>query len=352
MKNALYALLLFLFILCGCSHKENYSIIKGIGFENKDHELFLPASCAKIEEQEVKTYHTKGNSTAELLDHLYSQSADTPYFEQNELIVISKNLGKDDIKRILHGYFSRDKRKGSEYIVCSETEPSELFDAYSAEEIIQVLETAKVNASALPCTISSFIAASEGTGSSVLIPMINIEDETLSVQGAALFVDYAFTDTISPDLLTSALFVLGDAENTVISLKTENENLCLKTDKQKIAFKTEIGEFGLHFIMKTDISLSLTGRSDITGRNIDADAVNQIAEKMIKRKMEQIMRFAVQKRCDFLNLAARSINTDEKLSKAYHQNWAAALANASFEIEVHCNTKISGVITQPEEPEE
>ena len=143
MKNALYALLLFLFILCGCSHKENYSIIKGIGFENKDHELFLTASCAKIEEQEVKTYHTKGNSTAELLDHLYSQSADTPYFEQNELIVISKNLGKDDIKRILHGYFSRDKRKGSEYIVCSETEPSELFDAFSAEERAALLPAKK-----------------------------------------------------------------------------------------------------------------------------------------------------------------------------------------------------------------
>ncbi|MBE5759248.1 MAG: hypothetical protein E7332_04375 [Clostridiales bacterium] len=347
-------ILLFLpviLLLCGCGHKENYSIIKGIGFETENDSILVSASCAKIDE-EAKLYQAKGKSTAEALDQLLSQAEETPYFEQNELILLSGELSKEETKMILHGYFSKDKRKGSEWIVYTDTKTDELFEAFSAEDILRQMETAKKNTSVLPCTISSFIAASEGTGSAVLIPAISLKNDKLCLDRSVIFKDYAYVDSISADALQAVLFVMGDAEDIVFSIDAQDEAYCLQVDKQKLDIAAFIGENGPHFSIKTDVTLTVIGRSDMTNQNIDVDLIAREAEKQIKSKMEQILKIAVIRQCDFLNLAARTLNTDEKLFRAYQKDWENALSMADFDVEISCNIKVSGIITQPEEPEE
>ena len=93
-------------------------------------------------------------------------------------------------------------------------------------------------------------------------------------------------------------------------------------------------------------------RRSITNQKIDVDLIAREAEKQIKSKMKQILKIAVIRQCDFLNLAARTLNTDEKLFRAYQKDWDNALSMADFDVEVSCNIKVSGIITQPEEPEE
>lgn len=208
MKRCVIAAVLFALLLCGCRPKPAVSeqvIVTGIGIDRRDGQYVLSIQAVEAlktsgslsEQSDTATavYTAQGRSVAEALQAFLNETGKSTYILQNQIIVLSAALCREESLFAVLDYFIRNQegRALVDLVVCRE-DPAALLDittgsdAIPAEYVSQLLEEGSRWGRSVEARLLDAERAFSGMYDAAL-PILAMKDGAPTLAGTALFRD-------------------------------------------------------------------------------------------------------------------------------------------------------------------
>lgn len=309
-------------------------VIKGAALDRAaDGSLVLTVSMLNTaEDAPYVNLSAQGKTVAEARQRLRVLADREPFFDQNDLLLVSRELAEEGIMDIVNAFYDSEKKQGVEKLAIIDGSAAKALEAESGFGGIPAASIrAKAEASgAFFANIRTVKRSGEGLGGTCLVPVGRQEKGGMALDGAGILRNFALVGELTADEAEGAQWMLGSAQDMEFTFDAMGEQLTGRV--LECSVNTEY-KGNMFFAITARFAFAVTaqtGDMDFSGREEEIAAL--AAEAAKGRIMAAISR-AQRERADFLNLAAVSANHDPSLLPAAQEDWGAALAQASFSIE-------------------
>lgn len=228
MKRCLAVAVTMVLLLCGCRSEaaaQEQVIVTGLGIDRRDGHYVLSIQAVEAlktsgslsEQNETATavYTASGRSVAEALQAFLNETGKSTYILQNQVIVVSMALCREESLFAALDYFIRTQegRALVDLVVCRD-DPAALLDidtgndAIPAEYVSQLLKEGHRWGRSVRARLLDAERASSGMYD-VALPILEMTDGTPALSGTALFRDGALAGELTV-AQTTGLRLAGD----------------------------------------------------------------------------------------------------------------------------------------------
>lgn len=228
MRRCIAVAALLMLLLCGCRSGAAVSdqvIVTGLGIDRRDGQYVLSIQAVEAlktsgslsEQSETATavYTAQGGSVAEALQAFLNETGKSTYILQNQIIVISMALCREESLFTALDYFIRNQegRALVDLVVCRD-DPAALLDistgsdAIPAEYVSQLLEEGCRWGRSVEARLLDAERASSGMYD-ISLPILAMKDDAPTLAGTALFRDGKLAGELTVPQ-TTGLLLVGD----------------------------------------------------------------------------------------------------------------------------------------------
>ena len=338
-KVAVLILAVVTIFLSGCGGEEidTIAVVVGSAFDKSDieNEILMTVCVLKAngrfgsEGKSDDTYMTVTESAATVAEAQSKTSLSLerrPFFGQNDVIVLSKDVPIHDI---IISFYEGYETRGFENVVIVEKNAK---DAMSAKNFMSPVGAVGIT-EALGSKNKNFvkgrrvhdvIAAMNGKSKAMLLPYAKTKDEEFSFESMCILKDYEFAGVLTKEESAGALMITDEYDSGNISVETEEGVIGVEI----LNCRSDIKYGGDAFLITAYADYALSGCGNVP------DDINDC----IKNELENYMKSATQKSyetdCDFLGFADKYYKytgKDDKNSINDFNISAQAVCNLNFE---------------------
>lgn len=276
-------------------------------------------------------------------------------FSHTKVIVFGSDLLKDEqlLKEALDGLERVPDINRKILVVATGGEAEKILEAKSGNQPMVGLfvtkfyeNNTKMAATTFKENLEKLIRQLRNNGCGI-IPRIEIKDEEVSLEGAALIANYKLVDWLKPKDVTQLLFLRE--EGLGVELLTEFKDILLKFRvlEQSCKFSFSEANNKLKFI----ISLSIDGEIEeyiMSNQNLfDSDLLKQLEslfENQVNEDTANTLKSVQQSYdADFFQLEKLLYTKDYKLWQKYGQNWKQSYKDMDIEVVSKVNIRSLGI---------
>ncbi len=269
--------------------------------------LKTAGNLAEQEESATDVYTADGQTVAAAFQNFLTSSGNRAYVLQNQLLVVSEELCKNRSLFVILDYFMRNSESNpSVKVVVFRGEPADLLavtsgsEAIAATALIQLVEEGKRWGVCFDSTLLDVERAFSGMRD-VVLPLIELKDETPVLCGTALFCGGKWAGSLDPSHTTGILAAGNELQQTVwntngIAFKLDSLKTTLHIEKQKASVKYTFSLSGTAKLLEETTALTVQQRNVLL----------QQIEKELKTRMQESLQKTDAIRCDVLGLTRRT----------------------------------------------
>lgn len=276
-------------------------------------------------------------------------------FSHTKVIVFGSDLLKDEqlLKEALDGLERVPDINRKILVVATGGEAEKILEAKSGNQPMVGLfvtkfyeNNTKMAATTFKENLEKLIRQFRNNGCGI-IPRIEIKDEEVSLEGAALIANYKLVGWLEPKDVTQLLFLRE--EGLGVELLTEFKDILLKFRVLKQDAKFDFSK--VNDTLKLTISLNINGEIEeyiMSNQNLFDDNLLQqfedLFEQQVNKDVENTLKSVQQKYDEDFFQFERLLNAkDYKLWQEYSPNWQQSYKNMEIEVTGKVNIKSLGI---------
>lgn len=322
---------------CGGEEIDTLAVVVGSAFDKSDieNEILMTVCVLKAngrfgsEGKNDDTYMTVTKSAptvAEAQSKMSLSLERRPFFGQNDVIVLSKNVPIHDI---IISFYEGYETRGFENVVIAEKNAK---DAMSAKNFIgpvgAVGITEALGSKNKNCIkgrrVHDVIAAMNGKSKAMLLPYAKTKDDEFSFESMCILKDYEFNGVLTEEESAGALMITGEYDSGNISVETEEGVIGVEI----INCRSDIKYGGNTFLITVYADYALSGCGSVP------DNINDRIENELENYMNSAIKKSYETDCDFLGFADKYYKytgKDDKNSVRDFNISMQAICNLNFE---------------------
>lgn len=354
--------LILIFIACfDCTELENRNFSVSLGIDKSrgtEHSFLLSAALPNLkaiveggdELKEVKD--AESDTLLSALQKADDESNKTMYYGQTKILVFGKEL-LEDRELFLEALDSLERNKNipkNILVLATEGEANEVLKAKPSGSpmlgfYISNYYKNSPNASieSLRLDLRTLINSIRETGT-VLIPLIEIKDTSVTLSGCAVINDSHLTGLLSGTETKGITWINGGAADNNIDIQYENGFIPLHVTKQKsrLSFSEKDGRLVCDIFITTEGSILEYTLSD--SNSLDSERQKQLQEDFEAKIAADILlsleKLQKELQTDGCGLYTRLFKQNYSLFKKLSENWNEVYL--SMEFTPHISVKIKG----------
>lgn len=374
-NKKIYILLLFIFISTNLSSCWNYreindlSIVSGVAIDKGGTAGKYEVTVELIDIQQGKDvdmnskYITlSGNTMFEIARNMISLSGKKLYWSHSKTIIISKDIARDGISKILDWY-SRDAetRTDANILVSKENTAKEVLKSKPVTENDTSFELSKLlknedTLSEVPVVdLWDILNTLEQDGLSTWLPTIKInknnDENILQVDGSAVFSKDKLIGYLDENSTKNILFAKDKVNGGLLVLDKESESpITFEIFKNKTTIKPSIENGNIQFNIYTDTIVSLDEiQSDYEFYTEDGknELENELSDMLQKSIYSSIKRIQSEYGTDILGFGAKLYENNPATWNDVKDDWDKTFKTLTISVNSKVNIKNSAVTSKP-----
>ena len=344
-------LLIVIIFLGGCYDYveiNDLAFISSVGIDYQNDEYLLTVeilSDTKQGENEAKkkssTISGNGATLAKAFDNIALKIDKNAYYHHLKAIILSKEVAQNHLEEIVD-YLVRNPKIRNEFFltIAIEKDAKDFITASNdtnpviGDEITEAVETGYYN-TAYNKSFEDFLARLINTRTEAVATTLNLEDDKIAIEGVALFKDFSYVKTLSPD--DSAIFnILANYEtNYLITKSYDDLPLSVKVYSSKVNYDFKGNKIKVNIDLLGEIvenASNLNLKDEDTYKKINVEYAD-----IITKDFNRVLGELKNDNIDALGLN----NIQYKKSKKEQKN---LLENADFEVNVKLTINRKGLI--------
>ncbi len=230
MKKICILLVFTILSLSACTQRlYDHMIINGFGIDEEDGMINLSVRYASLTEQDKEeTIIVSGESVFDAINNLSLSTGKTPIYSSANYIICGKTLSEDGLDSALDFFirYFRSKPTMKLYMAYENAEDVITYEIdgklISSSDIENCTDNSENKGKTVSATVMSFISDSKSESNTSLLPVLLIENDSLSAVNSAVFKDYDYQFLLSEEETLGYLAVNGTLQNKSIVLTTSS----------------------------------------------------------------------------------------------------------------------------------
>lgn len=315
-------------LLTGCIEGDisHIGVVKGVAFDVGETAEYRMTLSVLGKDGGMEVLSAEGDTIGEMKADIARQTPKYPFGGHNQIIFISDELPSCEY---LIGHFaSEGERNGTEYVAVVKGEAAQCLTQEDKDGLISpvdavgVIDDAQDNGEILRATVYMVKNASQAIGNTITVPYCAVQDGQFMVLGMAVLNHYTVTGVLTEDEAIGAKFLLVTGEKKRLTVDLDGERADLELRDVKVDLK----------VRSSGYEVSVEGLVE-AGLTEDRQKVISATEEYISSCISGAYA-AAQENGDFLNLAARTLNTDGAKLEKYRDTWQEKLRDMSMTVSV------------------
>jgi spore germination protein KC len=300
----------------------------------------------------VGTATTVGSSIIDGARNLALRFNRDIYFEHMRIVVISENVARRDLKKIIDP-FSRgtEFNRRSRIAICKgevkkilEVEP--WIEKLKAEYLESLYTGTGFSGKFIEVDLGDFLRSIHATKGNALVSRIEPNKTEVNIGGAGVIKDYRFVGWLGEEETQGVNFFLGKIKGGDIVGDDPHGNgtvtLTILGERSKLYLKTKelVPEFGLEVFVDCNVA-SMTHGNALDPKDIAhlEDLASRIVKAQISKGIKKLKEYKV----DLLKLGDHLRKYEPVLWKKYEKDWQNTFPDVKIHITVHTTIKNIGV---------
>lgn len=348
------SIIIFSFLLCGCSHdmnrreidEINFIHVMGIDYSDGEYTLTAIYSSSQGADPEKgsagdeESSEGKGRTPYEALQNLRLKNKKTVSIANTGYFLIGEDAAKKDIAICLD-FLSRDETVKMESLIfiVKGTKAADFISASieNGQNVHEDLEAVEQKQEELVTrndnTLVNILNELEYKASSGIIPYLINEENSFLLQGYAVFDKQSLVDYLDMDTSSGVNFIKNIIRAYPIYLE---DNVALSISYSKSHIKSELDNKKVKIIIKLNFETMV--KEINTSKSIfSAETLRNLTDKQndyIKNIMQKATNYSIQNGIDILQIARLIENQHTREWGDIQEDWSNMLSDIQYEFDI------------------